>query len=270
MKLRELSIVYEDKDLIIIDKPTGKVVNRSDTMRKETLQDMISKYLNLNDAGIGGRAGIVHRLDRETSGLVVIAKSEKAFLILQNQFKERTVKKEYIALVHGKVLEDAGIIESKILRIGNFGKFGVAKRDDNGARDARTDYKIEKRLIINFENIKKLVAEHSYTKSRINYLMQQAQYYSLLRLFPKTGRTHQIRVHLKSKGWPIVSDLIYTPRKLLFFDLIWCPRLFLHATSITFLHPVSGKSLSFNSLLPNDLKNAILNLKPYIIDADEG
>ena len=98
------------------------------------------------------------------------------------------------------------------------------------------------------------------TKSRINYLEKHATFYTLLKVFPKTGRTHQIRVHLKSIGHPIVSDLIYCPRKLIKFDLLWCPRLFLHAAFLAFRHPKTKKEIAFTLDLPKDLKNAMIFL----------
>src|SRR3989338_7581133 len=100
---------------------------------------------------------------------------------------------------------------------------------------------------------------YKFSKSRVRYLENHAKFYTLMALFPKTGRTHQVRVHLKSIGHAVVSDSIYTPRKLLAFDLAWCPRLFLHAAQIEFTHPKSKKIVKFKSLLPKELKNAILN-----------
>ena len=280
---RKLNIIFEDESILIIDKPAGLVVNRSETIKEQTLQDQLAEYFHLGQdlgppatpeqahasdggRGIGGRAGIVHRLDRETSGLLIVAKTQKAFDFLQRQFKERTIKKEYLALVHGLIKEKQGTVESRLTRIGKFGKFGIADRRSADGREAKTDYKKISNFKLRSFSLKKQISNlenlsSSFSKSRVNYLMHHACDYTLLRLYPKTGRTHQVRVHLKSIGHAVVSDSIYTPRKLLAFDLAWCPRLFLHAAQIEFTHPKSKKIVKFKSLLPKELKNAILNLE---------
>jgi len=277
-------IIFEDDQILVVDKPAGLIVNRSDTCGEETLQDQLSKYFNLGkNLGIGDRAGIVHRLDRETSGLLLVAKTQEAFENLQRQFKDRKVAKEYIALVHGAMKNESGTIDADIGRIGKFGKFGAV---DQG-RASRTDFKVVSRyqlrescfnvLIsvgrtsidsVRFSDISgsplKLclrrmadIHQNILTRPRINYLRHHAEDYTLLHLFPRTGRTHQVRVHLKSIGHPVVSDLIYTPQKLLKFDLSWCPRLFLHAQSLEFINPVSGKGLKLTCDLPKDLQEAL-------------
>jgi len=139
---RKLNIIFEDEYILVVEKPSGQVVNRSVTIKEETLQDQLSQYFHLGESlGIGGRAGIVHRLDRETSGLLLVAKTQKAFDFLQRQFKERTIKKEYLALVHGLIKEKQGTVESRLTRIGKFGKFGIADRRSADGREAKTDYK---------------------------------------------------------------------------------------------------------------------------------
>ena len=248
---RDLNIIYEDTDLLVLDKPSGLVVNNSKTIQEKTLQDLLGDYFELgNSLGIGDRAGIVHRLDRETSGLMVVAKTEKAFLGLQAQFKNREVQKEYIVLVHGLLRENV-VIDAPIGRIGSFGRFGVAR----GGREALTQVKaVERYQIKDSSNL------DEWSKPRLRYLKNHGFHYSLVAAFPKTGRTHQIRVHLKHIGHPVVADLIYGPSKLLKFDLTWCPRLFLHARSIEFTHPNTGKRVFFESDLPKDLKDAMLDL----------
>lgn len=248
-------IIFEDSDILVLDKPSGLVVNRSVTTKDETLQDQLSDYFHLgSDLGIGERAGIVHRLDRESSGVLIVAKHQKTFDYLQEEFKNRRVEKEYTALVHGLMTDQSGSIEGKIGRIGKFGKFGIIE----GGRESKTDWYVDKRLKIKDKNFNELVS--SFTKGRINYLKNHSREYCLLRLFPKTGRTHQVRVHLKSIGHPIVSDAIYGPRKLLKFDFLWCLRLYLHAFALAFNHPSSQKRVRFVANLPKDLKSAILNL----------
>ncbi len=255
--MKKLDIIFENKDLLVVDKPAGLVVNRSQTTTAETLQDLISVYLKLGkgDLGIGDRAGIVHRLDRETSGLLVVAKVKRAFEDLQTQFKLRQIEKEYAALVHGDTAEE-GEIGEPIGRIGKFGKFGVTEE----GRQSVTHFKKVFRGTFHATKFQYLVDEHGLRGVRGKYLTSHAKVYSQLSVFPKTGRTHQIRVHLKHVGHPIVSDAIYCPNKLLRFDLLWCPRLFLHASGIMFRDPSSKKILTFKSDLPKDLKSAMLFL----------
>src|SRR3990167_3559282 len=254
----KLKIIFEDKRILVIDKLAGLVVNRSATVGEATLQDQLSEYFKLgNNLGIGDRAGIVHRLDRETSGVLVVGKTQRAFEILQSQFKDRSVKKEYTTLVHGHVGKESGSIAGAIGRIGKFGKFGVV---DEGRR-SETDFKVLKHYLFKPDRFDLSIHQQRLTKSRINYLNHHAKEYTLLHLYPKTGRTHQVRVHLKSIGHPVVSDLIYCPKKLLKFDLIWCPRLFLHAGRIEFKMPKEGRirlanNVVFEVPLPYDLVKA--------------
>ena len=287
--MMKLQIIFEDSEILVLEKPTGLVVNRSETIKEETLQDLLSKYFNLGlSLGIGDRAGIVHRLDRETSGLLIVANTPKAFENLQNQFRERKVEKEYVCLTHGQINQDFGVIEGDVGRIGKFGKFGIVK----DGRESKTEFKVIEKYEFKESKFNQLLysssdpstdgdsrslstlssrpkgsrqsSNHKYllSKSRINYLTKQAAKYTLLNLFPKTGRTHQIRVHIKSIGHPAVSDLIYTPKKLLKFDFLWCPRLFLHASSLKFIHPKTKKDIEFKSDLPDDLKDALSYLTP--------
>lgn len=141
-------IIFEDKSLLIIDKPAGMVVNRARTTKEKTIQDWVSDYLKIRGKGIGKRAGIVHRLDKETSGLLLIAKNQKAFENLQKQFKERKVEKRYLALVHGKVEPKEGMVEVPISRSPyNRKKFGVFL----GGRPAKTKYKVKKYYTLNLK-----------------------------------------------------------------------------------------------------------------------
>lgn len=254
MKLTDI-IVYEDDSLIIVDKPSDLVVNKSETNNAQTLQDLIAEYLNLGDSvGVGDRAGIVHRLDRETSGLLIIAKSQEDFAKLQEQFKNRVVQKEYMALVHGHVESEDGVIETPIGRVGAFGRFGIVE----GGRESKTFYHVEDKLRLGDAEFEKLTVD--LNKNQVRYMQAQARDYTLLLLAPKTGRTHQIRVHLKSINKPIVADKIYGPARLLSFDLKWCPRLFLHSKSVEFTHPQTGKKMFVESELPDDLVNALEKL----------
>jgi len=237
-------IIFEDEFLLCLVKPSGMVVNRAETAKENTLQDWLEDYfksknqeevLGEDGLGIGGRAGIVHRLDKETSGVLLVAKTFLSFENLQLQFKERKVLKKYLALSHGKVAGKEGIIEADIARNPqNRRKYGVFL----SGRDAKTEFKLR------------------------GYYSKEKELFSFLEVFPKTGRTHQIRVHLKHIGHPIVSDTVYAGSKRARSDRKWCSRLFLHAFSIFFAHPQTGNSLEFKTDLPTDLSSALSSLRP--------
>lgn len=225
--------IYEDYDIVVVNKPFGVTVNRSETTKEDTLQDWVKTHIELEkgafDTDFYRRSGIVHRLDKETSGVLVIAKTDAGFKNLQEQFKKRLVSKAYLALVHGKIEEKQGIIRLPVGRLPwNRMRFGVIA----GGREAETVYQV-------------LSIKHSL---------------SYLRLLPKTGRTHQIRVHLKHIGHPIFSDLLYAGRKTARSDRKLLPRLFLHASSLSFLHPTTNKQVLFESPLPDELANFLKKL----------
>ncbi len=220
MPLKNKWIIYEDQDLLAINKPSGITVNKAETTRgKKTIED----WLPSSDLP---RRGIVHRIDKDTSGILLIAKNSAALTNLQQQFKNRSVKKTYFALVHGFVQPRSGSIRVPIRRDRyNRKKFGV---DING-KPAQTEY----RTVRNYKG------------------------FTLLEIFPKTGRTHQIRVHFKHIGHPLVSDRIYGGGKTFKKDLYWCPRLFLHSSRIEFYQPVTNQLISLKTDLPNVLKTAL-------------
>lgn len=231
----EPEILYEDEEVMVINKPAGFIVNKSDTTRYETtVQEWVEKRRTHDDKKEGivqdsdfyKRGGIVHRLDKETSGVLIIAKTPFSFENLQKQFKERTVKKKYQALVHGIISENAGEINAPIGRLPwNRMRFGVLSE----GRESFTKYVVLDRFEKN---------QNAYT---------------LVELYPQTGRTHQIRVHLKHIGHPIVSDELYAGRKTARDDRKSVARLFLHASQITFKHPTTEKELSFKTQLPSEL-----------------
>ena len=260
-----LEIIFENREILVFNKPAGLVVNRSQTVSVETLQDQIADYLGLseNDLGIGERAGIVHRLDRETSGLLLVAKTEKSFERLQEQFKSRKVEKEYVALVHGNIKDEKVEIVNKLIRIGKYGKFGVANNHQEGKDSESLVLKISN-LQFSQLKFKNILEKADFNKVRRRYLEKNATHYTLVSVFPKTGRTHQIRVHLKHFGNPVVADTIYAPSKLLSFDSYWCPRLFLHARSIKFIDPLNNKELYFTQEIPSELKLVLKNLESAI------
>lgn len=250
MKLKmEPKIIYEDEDLLVLDKPAGMTVNSSETTRGErTVQEWLQEQI-VSENFVGSprdfspsqdfinRSGIVHRLDKETSGILLVAKTQEAFANLQGQFKERRVKKVYIALVHGKVVPAEGEIRVPVGRLPwNRKRFGVLA----GGREAVTRYKIL--------NIKYKIEN------------KEKEPLTLLELYPETGRTHQIRVHLKYFGYPIFSDSLYAGRKTARRDRKILSRIFLHASKISFVHPRTGKPLSFESLLPEELNTFLRTL----------
>ncbi len=248
-----IPILYEDSELLIIDKPAGLVVNRAQSVKESTVQDWAEAYLSFprtresRDVEPGSpiesgmavnddfydRAGIVHRIDKETSGILLIAKTPEAFIELQRQFKEREIKKTYLAIVHGKLVPEEGEINAPIDRTPwNPQRFGVMP----GGKEAVTRY----RRISNFQ----------YPIS--NETM------SLAELYPETGRTHQIRVHLKYINHPIVGDYLYAGRKVSRRDRAGdAPRVMLHAWKISFIHPGTKKVLAIESPIPDDMKSIV-------------
>lgn len=247
--MSRLSIIFEDSDLLVVNKPAGVIVNNSDTTSHQTtLQDMIVSYLHIPhhklieqrkegewespESAFHNRAGIVHRLDKETSGILLVAKTLSAFIELQRQFKERIVEKSYIALAHGKILPEEGEISVPVGRLTfNRKRFGVVA----GGRESVTHYSVLQ------------CYQNPATKEIL----------SLVELYPKTGRTHQIRVHLQYTGHPIFGDELYAGRKVSKQDRKVLPRVFLHAASISFIHPTSGKNLHFQAPLPEELGNTL-------------
>ena len=228
----EIKKIFEDEVLLVINKPSGLVVNNSQSTRDViTLQDWLIEHK------IGERVernGIVHRIDKETSGILLVAKTKEAMKFLQNEFKERMVLKTYVTLVHGKMISKEGNIDAPISRNPfNKTKFGAFV----GGKESQTSYKVKA------------------TYKRGN------QEFSYLEVFPKTGRTHQIRVHMKHLGHGVVSDEFYAGRKTARNDRLWCPRLFLQAVSIKIRHPRSGKYLLFETSLASDLKKVLEIIK---------
>lgn len=248
-----MDILFEDDNIVVLEKPSGVIVNRSDTTKgEETVQDFVEKHLGLSpyystkpipEGGFKSpeetfkeRSGIVHRLDKETSGILLIAKTLPAFIELQRQFKERIVHKTYLALAHGLLKPAEGEINVPVGRLEfNRKRFGVVA----GGRDSVTKYKVRQ------------VYTHPKTKEPL----------SLVELYPQTGRTHQIRVHLKHLNRPIVSDELYAGRKVARNDRRELSRLFLHAAGISFLHPITGKEMHLESKLPEDLQLYLATLE---------
>lgn len=228
-------IIYEDDSFFVVEKPSGWITNEaSNTTTQPVLQTWMKNSFDYDlKNNWEARNGIVHRLDKETSGLLLVAKNISAFEELQRQFKERLVHKTYIALTHGILSNSEGVIDETVGRLPwRKDRFGVMP----DGRDAITNYK------------------------KINDYKNEEGEYSLLELAPKTGRTHQIRIHLKHIGHPIVGDEFYAGRKTARKDRHWCARLFLHSGGITFLHPVTKKEINFSIGLPSDLQEVLEKL----------
>lgn len=225
--LGNLDIVYEDENFVVLNKIAGQVVHPTDSRPDGTLVNvLIAKYPEIKNVGEDTlRPGIVHRLDKEVSGLMVVARTQMAFDHLKSQFKNRKILKEYTALVHGAPPEHHGIIDLPISRSKTKSGKMAAQINDIEAKKAETEYKI----------------------------IEKYRNYTLLKITPKTGRTHQIRVHLNAIGCPLVGDALYKPRKM---KLVNLGRIFLHASRLEFFD-LEGNIKNFSSLLPEELKSFV-------------
>ncbi|MFA5005220.1 MAG: RluA family pseudouridine synthase [Candidatus Omnitrophota bacterium] len=216
-----LDVVYEDDDIALINKPSGLVVHPAPGNLKHTLVNaLLGRFKELSDIN-PGRPGIVHRLDKETSGLLVVAKNNPSHLKLAEQFASHTIERTYIAIVSGAVEFDENIIEAPIGR-------HPLKR---------------KKMAVSFNEDTKYAKTHYRT-------LKRGKDFSLLELKPFTGRTHQLRVHLAFLGYPILGDEKYGRRNEF-------SRLALHAKSLGFTHPRTGKFLQFDSKLPEEFNDFV-------------
>jgi 23S rRNA pseudouridine1911/1915/1917 synthase len=234
-----LSILYQDRDLIVIDKPAGMVVHPAAGHASGTLVNALLHHVN-DLSGIGGerRPGIVHRLDRGTSGLMVVAKNDAAHEELARQFRDREIEKEYVALVWGEVQAGRRI-------------------DAPIGRDAGNRKKMSARARRSREAVTRILRADKFGKAL-----------TLARVAIHTGRTHQIRVHLSAIGHPIVGDALYGGvRRRVPGDLRAVSHLsrpFLHAARLAFAHPADGRRMSFDSPLPEDLQRVLDELTEQI------
>jgi 23S rRNA pseudouridine1911/1915/1917 synthase len=221
-----VKIIYEDDDLLVIDKPAGLTVHPAPGHPSHTLVNAVLAHLNeIADEGDVTRPGIVHRLDKDTSGVMLVAKNNIALANLADQFKARTVKKTYITLVKGILRPEKGVIDAPIGRDSGDRK-KMAVTGESRGRAARTNYRV------------------------IRYVGKN----SLLEISPETGRTHQIRVHLAAIGYPVFGDITYGKKSA------FLSRQFLHAHKIGFNLPATGKWVEFKSPLPEDLEQALKEL----------
>ena len=238
-----LDIVYEDDDLAIINKPAGMMVHAGagateDQRNRGTLVNaLLHHFATLSTVGGEMRPGIVHRLDKETSGLIVVAKNDEAHRKLATQFARREVKKTYIALVHGSLKKDRGTISASITR-DRVRRIRMTTRG-SGGREAVSHYRVLRRL------------DSAFGK------------FTLLEIKIDTGRTHQIRVHMSSLGHPVVGDALYgAPREMHARrgratdegGAVSLPRNFLHAARLELLHPRTEKKIALESPLPAELQ----------------
>lgn len=235
-----IPILFEDSELLVVNKPPGIVVNRAESVQGETVQDWAAPHIAVvtpttdEERAFVDRAVIAHRIDKETSGCLLIAKNPAAFMELQRQFKERIVKKTYVALAHGAIVPPDGEIRAPVGRLPwNRERFGILP----GGKEAVTRYHVERTWAI----------QEGKQKEQV----------SLVELFPETGRTHQIRVHLKYINHPIIGDWQYAGRKTSRSDRVWAPRVMLHAFRIVFLHPVTHRELAIEAPIPDDMSKVI-------------
>jgi len=226
-----LAVLYEDAELLAIDKPAGMVVHPAPGARRGTVVHALAHHLGaLPAAGEAERPGIVHRLDRDTSGVLLVARTRRAHESLARQFRERSVEKRYVAVVRGAIAGSAGRIDRPIGRHPRERK-RMSVRTTRG-RPAITRWRVVERLAGA----------------------------TLLALAPETGRTHQLRVHLAAAGHPIVGDRVYGARRR-GGTAIPFPRQALHAEAITFAHPATGASLTIRAPVPSDIQRLIETLR---------
>ena len=221
-----LNIIYEDDDLLVIDKQAGLAVHPAPGHSSHTLVNAVLSHLSISpDTGDQLRPGIVHRLDKDTSGVMLVAKNRAAHINLAAQFKARSVVKAYLVLVKGHLTPEDGIIEAPIGRDRRH-RERMAVVAENKGREARTEYHVAKYI----------------------------DDYTLLEVKPETGRTHQIRVHLSAIGYPVVGDKVYGVKSA------YLSRQFLHASRLGFKLPSTGEYVEFTSELPTELAQALKDI----------
>ncbi len=228
-----LDIAYEDEDLIVVNKPRGMVVHPAAGNYSGTLVNALLYHCK-NLSGIGGvlRPGIVHRLDKNTSGLMLVAKNDFAHQGLAKQFKTREIKKQYLALVHGVIRQEKGIIEAKIGR--------------------HPKHRKKMAIVSSFETRTK--GREAVSRFEVR---ERFKNYTLVEISLETGRTHQIRVHLTSIGHSVVGDPSYGRRR----EELRVSGQLLHAERLGFVHPRTGRYLEFHREMPVDMKDAVKKLR---------
>jgi 23S rRNA pseudouridine1911/1915/1917 synthase len=251
-------IIFENKNLVIINKPVGLVVHADGRNDEPTVVDWIlEQYPEIDGIGENivmqhqgkeieiNRPGIVHRIDRDTSGILLIAKTQASFDYLKELFKTKAIEKKYLALVYGHIKNDTGIINEPIGRSSKDFRMKVAGSNARGTlREAETEYRVIQR----------------YTDSRSKKDIQgQYEKYTLVECYPKTGRTHQIRVHMKWLNHPLVSDTLYRGKRK---EVLGLKRTALHAAGISFVDAYNKKIYQEISLAP-DIQKALDSLSVH-------
>ncbi len=232
----KLNIIHKNENIIVINKPAGLTVHPNFSEKNKTLANaLVNRFPEIITIGENQqRPGIVHRLDKDTSGIIIIARNQKSFIELKNLFKNRQIQKKYLAIIHGVPTEEIGVISKPLARSADYKKQIIAnKKTKTKVREALTRYKVIKRFIN----------------------------YSLLEVLPKTGRTHQIRVHLLSVGCPIVGDKLYRIKQSKLFNSssnLTVNRHLLHASEIKF--KLFNEKYHFTAPLPNDFKSFLNSL----------
>jgi len=229
-----INVIHDEGSFAVVEKPAGLLMHPTVRSETETLAAaLLARWPEIAAVGESWeRPGIMQRLDKEASGLVVIAKNAKAYESLKKQFQEHTIEKEYSVLAHGHPPKDAGTIDLAIGRAASGEKMAARSEPMEGDRPAVTHYRVEE----------------YYTNS------------ALLAVRTETGRTHQIRAHLKALGCPVVGDTLYHPKQGQGFKTA-SPRLFLHARLLAFANPATGIRVEFRSPLPADLQEVLKPLK---------
>ncbi|KUK81385.1 pseudouridine synthase [Mesotoga sp. Brook.08.YT.4.2.5.1] len=227
-----LDIIFEDRDIIVVNKEPGIIVHPLPRKQTGTLVNALLNHCG-DLQGIGGvtRPGIVHRLDKDTSGVIIVAKNDLAHVSLSSQFKNRLTSKDYLALVKGKT-----------------------------PASGKIDYSIARHPVNRLKMSINCNGKESLTNFRT--LRNFSELASLVLVSPKTGRTHQIRVHMKEKGFPLLGDAVYG--KARDDEIFGVRRQMLHALRLTVLHPRSGRRMTFLATLPEDMKEAIVNLSELV------
>ncbi|MFH2019749.1 MAG: RluA family pseudouridine synthase [bacterium] len=249
----DIPILYEDEEIVVVEKPSGVVCNRAETVKDETIQDwMDSRYgfpsiqvTSENEKYFKERSGLVHRLDKETSGVMVLAKTPEAFSELLRQFKARETSKEYLALTHGIWKVREGTIELPVGRMRSNRKMMGVRED---GRESQTQYEVQEQY-----------KQGDFPKE-LKVETRGYGGFSLVKFKPKTGRMHQIRVHAKHLGHPVVGDELYAGRKRSREDRKWAGRVMLQAMSLELTHPTSKKRVKFESK-NEDIKNGLKYLR---------
>lgn len=223
-----LDYIFEDENYLVVNKPSGVIVHPAIGIKEKTLiEKILEKYPEIKKVGEDkNRPGIVHRLDKDASGLMVVARTQRAFVSLKKQFQDRKIKKEYLVLVYGQVEQDEGKINFNIARAKD-GRMAAVPIGKDG-KDALTEFTVEKR----------------------------SKKYTLLRINLKTGRTHQIRVHLRAFGHPVVGDKLYFSKKIT--KPVNLNRIFLHSQYLAF-YGLSDELFEFSTELAPELKQFLIN-----------